>query len=62
MGKVMDGYKRCYMRELWMNRPWKYLTDVIRFMKRYPLKKKEHFRIWLRNCFYLNWQCCLVKK
>lgn len=56
----MKKYKHNYLKELWWNRPWKYIPSVIRFMKDYPFQKsKGHkFRIWLRNCFYLNWQRC----
>lgn len=61
MGKVMSGYKRCYVRELWRNRLWKYFPDVIRYMKRFPLGD-GNFKIWLRNCLYVNWQPVLVKR
>lgn len=55
----MKKRKRNYLKELWMNRPWKYIPDVVAFMRQYPLTKSGKFRIWLRNCFYLNWQVCL---
>ena len=49
-----------YLKELWLNRPWVYIQEVVRFMRKYPYKKKtEYFLVWLRNCFYLNWQVCL---
>lgn len=54
--------KRNRIKELWRNRPWKYIPDVIRFMKKYPLTKKGKLLIWLRNAFYLNWQVCLEAK
>lgn len=34
----------------------KYMIDVIRFMKKYPLSTDGRFIVWLRNCLYLNWQ------
>ena len=34
----------------------KYVIDVIRFMKKYPLSADGRFIVWLRNCLYLNWQ------
>lgn len=55
-------YKRNRLKELWVNRPWVYIPEVIRFMKRYPLKKNSKFFVWLRNCFYINWQVCLKRK
>lgn len=49
--------KRDYLKELWINRPWVYIPEVVRFMRDYPYKKRyEYFWIWLRNCLYLNWQ------
>ena len=59
----MKKYKRNYIKELWWNRPWVYLPSVWRFMKQYPisLKKGDKLRIWIRNCFYLNWQVCLER-
>lgn len=57
----MKKYKHNYIKELWWNRPWVYLPSVCRFMKRYSYKpgKGDNLRIWLRNCFYINWQVCL---
>ena len=55
-------YKRNRLKELWWNRPWVYLPEVIKFMKKYPRGKNGIFKIWLRNCFYMNWQVCLEKK
>ena len=49
-------YKRDRIKELWWNRPWVYIPAVIRHMKKYPLTKSGKFKIWIRNCFYLNWQ------
>lgn len=49
--------KRDYLKELWRNRPWVYIPDVVRFMKAYPYNKKtDYFFVWLRNCLYCNWQ------
>ena len=48
--------KRNRIKELWANRPWVYISAVIRFMRKYPLTKDGNFKIWIRNCFYLNWQ------
>lgn len=53
--------KRNVLKELWWNRPWVYLPNVFRFMQEYPLGKNGIFRVWLRNCFYLNWQVCLME-
>lgn len=33
----------------------RYLVNVFKFMRKHPLGN-GNFRIWLRNCFYLNWQ------
>lgn len=53
----MKKVKRNYLKELWINRPWKYIPEVVRFMKDYPFKKgRDNFRIWFRNCLYVNWQ------
>lgn len=60
----MAKYKHNYLKELWWNRPWVYIPAVIRWMKWCPFKKDApcaKFRIWLRNCLYLNWQSCLVE-
>lgn len=57
----MKKYKRNYLKELWLNRPWVYIPDVISFMRDFPLTKNEKFFIWIRNCFYLNWQVCLAE-
>lgn len=58
----MPKYKRNRIKELWWNRPWVYIPAVIHHMKRYPLTKKGKFIIWIRNCFYLNWQVCFEKR
>jgi hypothetical protein len=50
------------IKELWINRPWVYIPAVIRFMRKYPLTKDGKFKIWIRNCFYLNWQVCFKRK
>ena len=34
----------------------KYIVDVIHFMNKYPYEKGDKFFLWIRNCFYLNWQ------
>lgn len=52
----MARYKRNYLKELWWNRPWVYIPNVIQFMKEYPFRKGHRFRVWLRNCLYVNWQ------
>lgn len=53
--------RRNRLKELWINRPWKYLPDVFQFMREYPFRRKDGdiFHIWIRNCFYLNWQVWL---
>jgi len=56
-------YKHNYLKELWYNRPWKYIPEVIRFIKNYPFDKyKGNFLIWFRNCLYVNWQVCLMEE
>lgn len=57
----MKKYKHNYWKELWWNRPWKYIPAVVRFVKDYPFRKGMKFRVWVRNAFYLNWQLCLVE-
>ena len=48
--------KHNYLKELWQNRPWVYIPEVVRYMRKYPYHKKtDYFWGWLRNCFYLNW-------
>lgn len=60
-GPRFKAQRRNRLKELWLNRPWKYLPDVFEFMREYPFNKKngDIFRIWIRNCFYLNWQVWL---
>lgn len=58
---MMPKYRHNLLKELWWNRPWVYIPAVIKFMRDFPLKRKEHLFIWLQNCFYLNWQNCLVE-
>ena len=57
----MAKYRHNYLKELWWNRPWVYIPAVASFMKSYPLRRGDKFRVWIRNCFYLNWQNCLVE-
>lgn len=60
----MARYKHNYLKELWWNRPTKFIPEVIRMMKWLPFKKdspRAKFRIWLRNMLYLSWQTCLVE-
>lgn len=58
----MKRYRHKILKELWYNRPWVYLPEVFRFMKKYPLEDRRKLKTWLRNCFYLNWQNCLVER
>lgn len=54
---MMRKYKRNYLKELWINRPWIFIPDVIRFMRKFPYRRKTcYFWRWLRNCLYCNWQ------
>ena len=58
----MPRYKHNVLKELWWNRPSKFIPEVIRMMKLFPFKKdspRAKFRIWLRNTLYLSWQTCL---
>lgn len=58
----MENYKHNYLKELWWNRPWKYIPEVILMMKCFPWKKdspNDKYRIWLRNMLYMSWQTCL---
>ena len=34
----------------------KYIIDVIKHARRFPYRKGDNFKIWLRNTLYLNWQ------
>lgn len=55
----MRKLKHNCLKELWWNRPWVYIPEVVRFMWEYPYHKKTgYFWRWLWNCFYLNWQTC----
>lgn len=60
----MKRYRHNLLKELWWNRPWKYIPEVIWMMKQYPWEKTPHskFRIWLRNMLYLSWQNCLEER
>ena len=57
----MQKMKHNVVKELWYNRPWVYIPAVIRFMKKYPFKRGNVFKFWIRNCFYLNWQVCFKR-
>lgn len=35
-----------------------YIKDCVHFAKRFPLKKGDNRRIWLRNVLYCNAQPC----
>lgn len=53
----MKKCKHNICKELWLNRPWVYIPDVISFMKSYPYNKKtDYFFVWFWNCLYCNWQ------
>ena len=52
--------KHNWLGELRLNRPWVYIPAVIRYMRDYPYRKGDKFWIWLRNCFYANWQVELI--
>jgi hypothetical protein len=54
----MQDLKHDVLKELWYNRPWKYIPAVIRFMKDYPYSAKRGFKrsTYIRNCLYINWQ------
>lgn len=55
----MKKLKRSYLTELWWNRPWKYIPDVVRYMKWRPYRKeRDDFWKYVRNCLYINWQTC----
>lgn len=41
--------------ELWYNRPWRYIPDVVKSMKKYPYTKNKKFFRWLKAHLYLNW-------
>lgn len=41
--------------ELWYNRPWKYIPDVVKSMKKYPYTKNKKFFYWVKAHLYLNW-------
>jgi hypothetical protein len=60
----MKRYKHKILGELWRNRPWRYIPTVVRFMREHPYTggKNCHFRIWLRNALYLNWQVALKRR
>lgn len=56
-------YKHNYLKELWWNRPTKYIPEVIKMMQWNPYRRSatSKFRIWFRNMLYLSWQTCLVE-
>lgn len=61
----MKRYKHNVLKELWWNRPTKYIPAVIQMMKWYPWRKESphsKFRLWLRNTLYLSWQTCLEER
>lgn len=60
----MKKYRHNYLKELWLNRPWKFIPEVVLMMKTCPFKKdspRARFGIWLRNMLYLSWNTCLVQ-
>ncbi len=57
------SYKHNRIKEIWMNRPTVYIPAVIQFIKKYPFERgKGNIKIYIRNVFYLNWQCSLKPK
>ena len=59
----MARYRHNILKELWWNRPTKYIPEVVWYVKNYPYHRRSggKFWIWLRNCLYLSWQNCLVE-
>lgn len=55
--------KRNYLKEIWLNRPWVYIPDVVWFMRRFPYNRNtDYFWVWLRNCLFCNWQVCMEER
>ena len=62
---MKSAYRHNYLKELWWNRPTKYIPAVFKMMKAFPWHKEtphSKFRLWLRNVLYLSWQTCLEKR
>ena len=59
----MPKYKHNFLKELWWNRPTKYIPEVIKLMQMNPFGRSAtaKFRLWFRNMLYLSWQTCLVE-
>ena len=56
-----SSVKRKWIRELWLNRPWVYIPELVRLMKLCPYRKEhEYFLPWLRQtlsaCWIVEWK------
>jgi hypothetical protein len=54
----MNKLKRNRIKELYRNRPTVYIPEVVKMIKKHPLKNGDNFVLYLRNMLYLNWQVC----
>lgn len=55
----MKKLKRSYLTELWWNRPWKYIPDVVRYMNDFPYHKRPRSKFkWVCHCLWINWRTC----
>lgn len=55
--------RRNRFKELYYNRPTKYIPAVIRMMKRHPYVKDDNsnFFLYIRNMLHLNWQVSFIR-
>lgn len=59
--KLMKRMRRNILKELWWNRPTKFIPEVIDTVKRHPYEKDGNFKVYIRNILYINWQICFVR-
>ena len=48
--------ERDICRELWINRPWKYLPRLWRGLRHYPRSRAVSRLSWLRYCVQVSWR------
>lgn len=49
--------RRDYIAELWVNRPWVFIPELIALMKKCPYNPRgEYYFDWLWSCVKCCWQ------
>lgn len=57
----MKKMRRDILKELWWNRPMKFIPEVIDSIKKCPYEKGGNLIHYIRNMLYLNWQICFIR-